>query len=169
MPYSLKQAAAAVGKQKPAILKAIQSGKISAQKNANGEWQIEPVELHRVYPPISNGIVSETDSMEPEETIGSPNGTSLLRQEIQFLREKLTTLERMADTERRQLSDQIEDLRSERDRLLKVIEEQAGSFRVLTDQRAKTEAPAPAEQHPETEAPALNSGRGFWARLHRKA
>jgi hypothetical protein len=157
MPYSLKQAAAAVGKQKPAILKAIQSGKISAQKNVNGEWEIEPAELHRVYPPVSSGNVSEPGSVEPEETIGNPNGNSLLRQELQFLREKLTTLERMSDTERRQLSDQIEDLRGERDRLLKVIEEQAGSFRVLTDQRTGTEAPRP------------NAGRGFWGRLRRKA
>src|SRR6516165_12066053 len=106
MPYSLKQAAAAVGKQKPAILKAIQSGKISAQKDANGQWQIEPVELHRVYPPVSDRSIaetvptaSETVSVETRETIGNTNGNSLLRQEVQFLREKLSDLERMTDTE----------------------------------------------------------------------
>jgi hypothetical protein len=149
MAYSLKEAAAAVGKQKPAILKAIQSGKISALKDARGEWQIEPAELHRVYPPISKEAASETGSTEPEETIGNTNGNSLLRQEVQFLREKLADHERMTEAERRQLSDRIEDLRGERDRLLKVIEEQAGSVRVLTDQRAKLEAdaePKPAPQ-----------------------
>jgi septal ring factor EnvC (AmiA/AmiB activator) len=51
------------------------------------------------------------------------------------LREKLTDLERMTEAERRQLSERIDDMRGERDRLLKVIEEQAGSFRQLTDQR----------------------------------
>jgi hypothetical protein len=163
MPYSLKQAAAAVGKQKPAILKAIQSGKISAQKDANGQWQIEPVELHRVYPPVSDRSIaetvptaSETVSVETRETIGNTNGNSLLRQEVQFLREKLSDLERMTDTERRQLSEQIADLRGERDRLLKVVEEQASSFRLLTDQRQQ---PAPEPQ------PAAR--RGFRAFLHR--
>lgn len=148
MAYSLKQAAEAAGKGKPAILKAIQSGKISAAKNANGEWQIEPAELHRVYPPASDGTGSETGSKEPEETIGNSNGTSLLRQEVQFLREKLGNLERMTETERRQLSDQIEDLRGERDRLLKVIEEQAGSMRQLT---AQPKPPVP-EQEPQRRA-----------------
>jgi hypothetical protein len=156
MAYSLKEAAAAAGKGKPAILKATQSGKISAEKNANGEWQIEPSELHRVYPAVSGGTVSEIGSKEPEETIGNPNGNNLLRQEVQFLREKLTDLERMTENERRQWSDQIEDLRGERDRLLKVIEEQAGSFRVLTDQR----------QQPEPAAPPQPKGiRGFLRRL----
>jgi hypothetical protein len=156
MVYSLKDAAAAAGKGKPAILKAIQSGKISAEKNANGEWQIEPAELHRVYPPVSGGTVSETGSKEPEETIGNPNGNSQLRQEVQFLREKLGDLERMTETERRQLSERIEDLRGERDRLLKVIEEQAGSMRVLTDQRQK---PAAEPEHPR------KGLRGFLHRL----
>jgi hypothetical protein len=155
MAYSLKEAAAAAGKGKPAILKAIQNGRISAQKNPNGEWQIEPVELHRVYPPVSGGTVSEIGSKEPEETAGKPNGNSLLQQEVHFLREKLTDLERMTEAERRQLSDRIDDLKGERDRLLKVIEEQAGSMRVLTDQRAKTEA-TPTPQP-----------KGFRAFLHR--
>jgi hypothetical protein len=42
--YSLKQAADAVGRGKPAILKAIKSGRISAWKDAFGQWQIDPAE-----------------------------------------------------------------------------------------------------------------------------
>ena len=80
------------------------------------------------------------------ETIGNGNGNSLLRQEVQFLREKLTGIERAKDDERQLLSQQIEDLRGERDRLLKVIEEQAGSVRQLTDQRQRAEQPAPELQ-----------------------
>jgi hypothetical protein len=34
------------------ILRAIKSGKISGAKDEHGEWHIEPVELHRVYPPV---------------------------------------------------------------------------------------------------------------------
>ena len=149
MAYSLREAAAAAGKGKPAILKAIQSGKISAQKDEFGAWHIEPAELHRVYPPVSRGTTSEPSSKEPGETVGNGNGNRLLEQEIQFLREKLTDLQKMKDDERRNLSERIEelrrdrdDLRDERDQLLKVIEEQASSMRLLTDRRAEA-LPAP--------------------------
>src|SRR5215207_2896706 len=49
--YTLKEAAEAVGMGKPAILKAIQKGRISAKKDDHGQWWIDPAELHRVYPP----------------------------------------------------------------------------------------------------------------------
>ena len=159
MTYSLREAAAAAGKGKPASLKAIQNGKISAQKDEFGAWQIEPAELHRVYPPVSRGTVSELGSQESEETIGNGNGNRLLEQEIQFLREKLTDLQRVKDDERRNLSERIEelrrdrdDLRDERDRLLKVIEEQASSMRLLTDNRAEA-PPAP-----------IRTQRSWWPR-----
>ena len=106
--------------------------KFPPKKNEFGAWHIEPAELHRVYPPVSRGTTSEPSSKEPGETIGNGNGNRLLEQEIQFLREKLTDLQKMKDDERRNLSERIEelrrdrdDLRDERDRLLKVIEEQA--------------------------------------------
>ena len=51
--YSLKEASEAVGLGKPAILKAIQRGRISAKKNELGQWRIDPAELHRVYKPVS--------------------------------------------------------------------------------------------------------------------
>ena len=49
--YTLATAAAAVGRNKTAILRAIKAGKISVTKYENGEWQIDPAELHRIYPP----------------------------------------------------------------------------------------------------------------------
>ncbi len=169
MAYSLREAAEAVGKGKPAILKAIQSGKISAQKDPNGEWQIEPAELHRVYPPVSKETISEAGSKEPKATIGNGNGNSLLQQEVQFLREKLVDYERLREDERRDLSGRIEDLRrdrddlrGERDRLLKVIEEQAGSVRQLTDQRPQQQPEPAAPAQPQKPAP-----KGFRGFLHR--
>jgi hypothetical protein len=38
---------------KTTILRAIKSGKISGVKDENGEWHVEPAELHRVYPPVA--------------------------------------------------------------------------------------------------------------------
>ena len=40
--YTIATAAAAVGRNKIAILRAIKSGKVSAAKDENGEWQIDP-------------------------------------------------------------------------------------------------------------------------------
>jgi hypothetical protein len=50
--YTIATAAAAVGRHKNAILRAIGTGKFSALKDENGEWQIDPAELHRIYPPL---------------------------------------------------------------------------------------------------------------------
>lgn len=56
MSYSLAEAAKAAGRSKPAILSAIQKGRISAKKNDFGLWEIDPAELHRVYKPISQPV-----------------------------------------------------------------------------------------------------------------
>src|SRR3954454_1904094 len=76
MAYSLKQAGEATGHTKPTILRAIQTGKISAQKTETGEWWIEPAELHRVYPPVTSGV-TRTDTTDAEVTVE----LLLLRQE----------------------------------------------------------------------------------------
>lgn len=51
MPYSLSQAAEACGINRTTVLRSIKAGKISASRDAHQQWQIEPSELHRVYPP----------------------------------------------------------------------------------------------------------------------
>jgi hypothetical protein len=52
--YTIVTAAAAAGRNKTAILRAIKSGKISVAKDENGEWQVDPAELHRIYPPLQS-------------------------------------------------------------------------------------------------------------------
>ena len=42
------------GRNKTAILRAIKAGKISVAKDENGEWQIDPAELHCIYPPLQS-------------------------------------------------------------------------------------------------------------------
>jgi hypothetical protein len=141
MTYSLSEAAEATGKVKSTIFKACKNGRISYTKDDNGQFRIEAAELHRVFPPVS---VNEEISAEKEtgKTVGNGKFSGenaienrLLAQEVQFLRERLTSLEQLKADERRALSERIEDLRGERDRLLHVIEEQAGSVKLLTDQR----------------------------------
>ena len=63
MYYTLGEAAKETGKSKTTIKRYIDKGRLSAKKNDNGEWEIDPAELHRVYPmsvPVtgtkSNGV-----------------------------------------------------------------------------------------------------------------
>ena len=52
--HTLGTAAKATGLNRSTVLRAIKSGKISATKNEHGEWQIDPAELHRVFPPVAD-------------------------------------------------------------------------------------------------------------------
>lgn len=135
--YSLKKASEATGRGKPAILKAIQKGRISAKKDDNGQWRIDPSELHRVYPPVP-GTASETGSGERRETAEKAQGNSLLEREVELLRERLEDKDAV-----------IDDLRA---RLDKEAEERRTLSRQLLDLR---ERPAPEQPR----AP------GWWDRL----
>jgi hypothetical protein len=53
MPLSLSEAAKATGTNRTTILRAIKSGKLSASRNAHDQWEVDPGELHRVYPPVA--------------------------------------------------------------------------------------------------------------------
>jgi hypothetical protein len=59
--YTIATAAAAVGRNKTAILRAIEAGKISAAKDEHGEWQIDPADLHRIYPPLQSASMRAND------------------------------------------------------------------------------------------------------------
>ena len=93
MKHTLGTAAKAVGKSKSTISKAISSGKISAHRLPNGSFEIDPSELHRVYPP--NG--SETGEVERSAT---PNKTGENTNENMILQVKLDAAhQRIADLE----------------------------------------------------------------------
>jgi septal ring factor EnvC (AmiA/AmiB activator) len=133
MAYSLKQAADATGRTKPTLLRAIQTGKISAKKNEMREWEIDPAELHRVYPPVAQGVTSTVTSDE-EVTVA----LLLLRQELAAKEERVTALQEERERERRQLTERISELR---DQLTRSEEERREKDRqltaLLTDQSAK--------------------------------
>ena len=114
-----KQAAELTGNTKPAIIKAIKSGRLSANKNERGEWRIDKAELLRVYP---------DDENQKRKVNGSlPIETSGLQAEIEILKEE-------RERERRQLEQTIEDLRR---RLDAESEERRRLTMMITDQRPK--------------------------------
>jgi hypothetical protein len=72
MGYTLGQAARAVGMSKTSILRSIKSGRISGTKDEFGQWCIEPCELHRVYPPLTD--VTDSNHAEERAVIGGDIG-----------------------------------------------------------------------------------------------
>src|SRR5262249_33287658 len=44
--------AAATGVAKSSVLRAIKAGRISATRDDNGRWHVEPVELFKIFPPL---------------------------------------------------------------------------------------------------------------------
>ena len=59
---SLREAAHLSGANKSTILRAIQSGRLKAERTPNNEWSIEEEDLRRVYPPLSEPSASEQSS-----------------------------------------------------------------------------------------------------------
>ena len=92
MKYTAGQAAKATGVATATITRALKAGKISGKKDENGSWMIDPSELHRIFPPISQRTPEspsikqdETPPIAPERGIGS----MALEREVQTLRDAL--------------------------------------------------------------------------------
>ena len=129
---SLRQAAQHVGTSKSTILRAIQRGRLSATRDAEGSYKIDPAELLRVYPP---------DRLVPRSTSQStPQHSTDV--EVRMLRELLEAAKFRAD-----------ELRIERDRW------QATCERLLLS--APIVAPAPAAPTPVT-TPQRRSWWKWW-------
>jgi hypothetical protein len=124
-------------------MKAIHQGKLSAQKDLNGQWQIEPVELFRVYDPVS--------CTQPEATSyheHTPEGATVARE-----RENELLWKMLADKD-----DVIEDLRR---RLDAEAEERRKLTMMLTDVQHHRAPEVPPEV---TTAPTERK-RSWWGRL----
>jgi hypothetical protein len=94
MPYTLAAAAAATGLSKTTIFRAIKSGKISGSKDVNGQWEVEPAELHRVYPPFAEGAEC-TDAPQHHASVHATAAVELelklavLEERVIYLRDAL--------------------------------------------------------------------------------
>jgi len=58
--HNLVSAAAATGVNRSTILRAIKAGRISTQRDETNGWQIDPAELHRVFPPLPSSATTAT-------------------------------------------------------------------------------------------------------------
>jgi excisionase family DNA binding protein len=153
MSYTLGQAAKATGLSKPTISEAIKKGRISARKNESGSFEIDPAELHRVYPPVASPTSKEESQTEHFRTHDLTAKIMVLEAQVQALGEL-----------KNQIAAERDDLRTERDRLLGVIEEQAGSVKQLTHQ-PKPEPTANQNDRPAIVRPWLLVALAFAALL----
>lgn len=117
MKYSLSEAAKATGKNKTTIQRAIKNGKISASKGDRGSYEIDPSELHRVFPTAAAQHKAQhpqsNDTQRGEITHDSNHLARVLEleKELAVAREKANGLEAQKD----QMSDTINDLRKRLD------------------------------------------------------
>jgi hypothetical protein len=119
--YSLKQAAEAAGRGKPAILRAIQRGIISAQRNSKNEWIIDPVELHRVYPPVAGNGAQGNET----ERGATSDATEVLQRENELLKEQIELLKDERQDLRRRLDASEEERRETQTKLTALLTHQA--------------------------------------------
>ena len=102
MRYTLGQAAKATGLSKMTIQRALKSGRISGSKDETGSYQLDPAELHRVFPPVTAGDSHTPITVGQTET---PPADMELRVGFARLEAEVAGLKAM-----------LEDMRTERDR-----------------------------------------------------
>lgn len=106
MALTAREAGGRVGKTRQAIIKAIRKGSISAEKDAAGEWRIEPVELFRVYPPVAPVDDNQAATATTTDTGGLQREITLLQERIADLVEDRDRWRAQAEQAMRLLTDQ---------------------------------------------------------------
>lgn len=128
---TMRQAAAWAGVTRGTIHKSIQSGRLSARRDSNGVYQIDPAELERVYRPAAPGVASgvSTDTLPGHSDTARDTAKD---REITLLREMLSKADAV-----------VSDLRVERDRLLGMVEAANLTVRQLTHDRQEVPKAGP--------------------------
>lgn len=101
MRYTLGQAAKATGKSKSTIQASIKKGRISASQDDFGQYQIDPAELHRVYPP--------NRPTEPKSEQDKTDRTFEYLAEIKSLQDRLKAVSELKERIERECEDLRED------------------------------------------------------------
>lgn len=117
MILTLRQAAELTGKSKSTLTRAIKSGRLSASRDAEGMYAINPAELARVYPLV------ETPDAPHEARHGAsrnsetgPDDAAILRLKLSLLVDERDRERTAAEREREQLAATVADLRMRLDR-----------------------------------------------------
>jgi len=129
MKLTLGQAAKEAGISKPSLSAAIKKGRLSANKNESGVFEIDPAELFRVYPkkqeanPLGNGShLTQTNGKK-----GVSSGVSndmldlLLAERDKLLEEKDKAIRRLED-EKSEIREDLQEQREQAKRITLLLE-----------------------------------------------
>ena len=94
MEMTLAEAATAVKMTKQGLLNAINKGRLSASKDANGQWKVDSAELVRVYPAAK--------PVTPSQSTFLTSGDAALATEFAVMKARLEAAEARADELRRE-------------------------------------------------------------------
>lgn len=150
MSWSISRAAKETGLSKSTISRAIKAGKISASRQDDGAYLIEPAELFRVYP----RSVAQRTSEARHDALRNPHeeAPATHSKDMEILQVKLAMTEAMLSQERensRRQQETVEDLRRRLD---------AASERVLA--LAQPSQPPSDARHDAPSNPSKR--RGWW-------
>lgn len=118
---NVRSAARLIGKDRSTVLRAIESGKLSASRDDHGRYQIDPAELERVY-----GTLGSPAARTDADTAAMPQSASADAVRAAALEREVTLL--------REMQRQWEE---ERTFLRGMLERQTEQVRLLTDQRER--------------------------------
>lgn len=145
MSLSPAEAGRHVGLTKQSIVKAIRSGRISASKDAKGEWRIEPVELFRVWPAVNQDMGKVAPQVD---AVTHPVAPPVDGEVVALLKA------------------QLDDLRADRDHWRKAAEAERAERLALSEKLLLTDQRPASERSPDaSEAIPPSPTRGFWSRL----
>ena len=108
---SIREAVKHYQVSRPTLTKALKSGKISGEKDGQGQWQIDPSELARVYQPRSSGVDNTGKNVAGNFTTANTPPAAV---ELERLKGALAIAEARAEAAEKiaqERADRIEDLR----------------------------------------------------------
>ncbi|MGB4967713.1 MAG: hypothetical protein WBO35_05945 [Candidatus Saccharimonadales bacterium] len=129
---TLAQAAKETGLTRSAIFKAIKGGKLSATKDEQGHFQIDPAELFRVYKPFH----SKAATGEQQETNNETKETAETR-ELRARLEMSSQLLRQLESERDDLRRRLDEEAAERRKLTALLTHQPPAAAATTNEPQK--------------------------------
>lgn len=126
---TLGQAAKEAGISKPSLSAAIKKGRLSAEKNESGTYQIDPAELFRVYPPKANTNGLDNSQSLPPTNPKQAGGKGvnegvldlLLGERDKLIEEKERTIKRLEE-EKTALREDLEEQRDQAKRITLLLE-----------------------------------------------
>jgi hypothetical protein len=124
---NVRSAARLIGKDRSTVLRAIESGKLSATRDEHGRFLIDPAELERVY-----GKLGSADARGNAETAAMPQLASADAARAAALEREVALL--------REMQRQWEE---ERTFLRGMLEKQTEQVKLLTDERQQRERHSP--------------------------